>query len=56
MGKDTIDVTAGEEWIARVEVERQAVEILGRSMNVAHDKFNNLEDFTLRIASGPSSR
>ena len=46
MGEDAIDVTAGEEWVARVEVARQVVEILGRRMNVADDKFMTLEDFT----------
>ncbi|KAG5603332.1 hypothetical protein H5410_034702 [Solanum commersonii] len=34
-GMEAIDVTAGEEWVSRVEVARQAVEILGRRMNVA---------------------
>uniref|UniRef100_M1CY66 Uncharacterized protein n=1 Tax=Solanum tuberosum TaxID=4113 RepID=M1CY66_SOLTU len=34
-GEDPIDVTPGEEWIARVETARQAVEILGRRMNKA---------------------
>ncbi|KAG5568075.1 hypothetical protein H5410_064910, partial [Solanum commersonii] len=32
-GEEAIDVTAGEEWVSRVEVARQAVEILGRRMN-----------------------
>ena len=47
MGEDAIDVTAREEWITRVEVVRQAIEILGRRMNVADGKFKTLEDFTL---------
>ncbi|XP_049394675.1 uncharacterized protein LOC125858961 [Solanum stenotomum] len=46
-GEEPIDVTAGEEWVARVEVARQAVEILGRRLNVADGKFKTLEDFTL---------
>ncbi|KAG5586803.1 hypothetical protein H5410_047237 [Solanum commersonii] len=35
LGEEAIDVTAGEEWVARVEVARQAVEILDRRMNMA---------------------
>ena len=46
MAEDTIDITTGEEWVARVEVSRQVVEILGRRMNVADSKFKILEDFT----------
>ena len=46
-GQEAIDVTAGEKWVSRVEVARQAVEILGRCMNVADGKFKTLEDFTL---------
>ncbi|TMW80744.1 hypothetical protein EJD97_015629 [Solanum chilense] len=41
--EDAIDVTTGEEWVARVEVARQAIEILGWRMNVADDKFKTLE-------------
>ncbi|KAG5621215.1 hypothetical protein H5410_006433 [Solanum commersonii] len=37
-GEEPIDVTPGEEWIARVEMARQAVEILGRRLNVADGK------------------
>ncbi|KAH0715262.1 hypothetical protein KY284_008167 [Solanum tuberosum] len=47
LGEEAIDVTTGEEWVARVEVARQDVEILGRCMNVADGKFKTLEDFTL---------
>ena len=47
IGEDAIDVTAGEESVAIVEVARQAVEILGRRMNVTNSKFKTLEDFTL---------
>ncbi|KAG5601957.1 hypothetical protein H5410_033327 [Solanum commersonii] len=36
-GDEAIDVTAGEEWVSRVEVARQAVEILGRRMNYNED-------------------
>ena len=46
-GEDVVDITAGEEWIARVEMARQAVEILGRRLNGADSKFKTLEDFTL---------
>ena len=46
-GEDVTDVSTGEEWVARMEVERQAMEILGRRMNVANIMFKNLEDFTL---------
>uniref|UniRef100_M1B5P3 Uncharacterized protein n=1 Tax=Solanum tuberosum TaxID=4113 RepID=M1B5P3_SOLTU len=46
-GEEPIDVTPGEEWIARVETARQAVEILGRLLNVADGKFKTLEDFIL---------
>uniref|UniRef100_M1AFJ1 Uncharacterized protein n=1 Tax=Solanum tuberosum TaxID=4113 RepID=M1AFJ1_SOLTU len=47
IGEEAIDITAGEEWVARVEVERQFVEILGRHMNMADGKFKTLEDLTL---------
>ena len=47
LGEDSIDVTTGEKWVARVEVARQAMEILGRHMNVADRKFKTLEDLTL---------
>ena len=42
MGEDAIDVTTREEWVERVEVARQAVEILVQCMNVADGKFKNL--------------
>ena len=45
--EDAIDVTAGEEWVARVEVMRQVVEILCPRMNMEDGKFKTLEDFTL---------
>ena len=47
LGEDATDVTAREEWLARVEVARQAVKILGQRMDVVDDKFKTLEDFTL---------
>ncbi|KAG5596785.1 hypothetical protein H5410_038017 [Solanum commersonii] len=37
-GAEPIDVTSADEWIARVEMARQAVEILGRRLNVADGK------------------
>ena len=46
-GQEAINVTAGEEWVTRVEVARQVMETLGRRMNVADGKFKTLEDFTL---------
>lgn len=42
-----VRLDGGEEWIARVEVVRQVVEILGRRMNLVDGKFKTLEDFTL---------
>ena len=48
LGEDVIDISNGEKWVSRMEVARQAVEILGRRMNVADRKFKNLEDFTLK--------
>uniref|UniRef100_M1BKU1 Uncharacterized protein n=1 Tax=Solanum tuberosum TaxID=4113 RepID=M1BKU1_SOLTU len=45
-GEEPIDVTPGEEWIARVEKTRQVVEILGRHLNKVDGKFKT-EDFTL---------
>ncbi|KAG5629178.1 hypothetical protein H5410_000895 [Solanum commersonii] len=32
-GDEAIDITAGEEWVARVEMARQTMEILGRRLN-----------------------
>ncbi|KAK4734083.1 hypothetical protein R3W88_008344 [Solanum pinnatisectum] len=46
-GEEPIDITPGEEWIARVETARQAVEILDRRLNKVDGKFKTLEDFTL---------
>ncbi|KAG5598422.1 hypothetical protein H5410_029792 [Solanum commersonii] len=37
-GEEPIDVTPREEWIARVEMTRQAVEILGWRLNVTDGK------------------
>ncbi|TMW94199.1 hypothetical protein EJD97_010622 [Solanum chilense] len=45
--EDSIDVTAGEEWVTKVEVTRKSVEILGQHMNVKNNKFKTHEDFTL---------
>ncbi|KAG5599132.1 hypothetical protein H5410_030502 [Solanum commersonii] len=41
LGDEAIDVTAEEEWVTWVEVARQAVEILGRRMNVADGNGGN---------------
>ena len=46
-GEEPIDVTPEEEWITRVETERQAMEIFGRSLNVINGKIKTLEDFTI---------
>ncbi|KAG5619677.1 hypothetical protein H5410_004895 [Solanum commersonii] len=37
-GEEAIDITTGGEWVSRVEVARQAVEILSRHMNVVDGK------------------
>ncbi|TMW80960.1 hypothetical protein EJD97_013265 [Solanum chilense] len=47
MSEYAIHVTAGEEWVERMEVARKDVEILGQRKNVAYGTFKNLEDFTL---------
>lgn len=54
IGEDAVDVTAGEEWVARVEMARQAMEILGRRLHRTDNNFKTLEDFAL--VSGPSTR
>ncbi|KAG5597377.1 hypothetical protein H5410_038609 [Solanum commersonii] len=41
LSKEAINVTAGEEWVARVEVARQAVEILGWRMNFVRKLFES---------------
>ncbi|KAG5597979.1 hypothetical protein H5410_039211 [Solanum commersonii] len=55
LDEEAIDVTTGEEWVARVKVARQAVEILGQCMNVADGKFKTLEDFTLEETENSKS-
>lgn len=47
LGEEAIGVTGEKEWVARVEVTRYVVEILGRHMNVDDDKFKTVEDFTI---------
>ena len=32
-GEESVDVTVGPEWIARVEMARQSVEIIGQRLN-----------------------
>ena len=61
LGEDVIDVSTRKEWVARMEVARQAMEILGRRMNVANNMFKNLEEIknilkSWRVASGTSLR
>lgn len=46
-GEDPIYVTPGEEWIPRVQTTKQAMEKLGRHMNVVDNKLKTLEEFTL---------
>ena len=43
VSKDSIDHSAREECVARVEVVRQVVDILGWRMNVADGKFKTFE-------------
>ena len=42
-----VKLDSGEEWIARVETVRRAMEILGQRLNVVDGKFKTLEDFNL---------
>ena len=42
-----MDVTVGQEWIARVEMGRQAVEILGQRLNRTDRNLKILEDYSL---------
>ncbi|KAG5621143.1 hypothetical protein H5410_006361 [Solanum commersonii] len=46
LGEEAIDVTVGEEWVARIEVARQAAEILCRHMNVANGNINSFLKLT----------
>uniref|UniRef100_M1AU52 Uncharacterized protein n=1 Tax=Solanum tuberosum TaxID=4113 RepID=M1AU52_SOLTU len=46
-GEEDIDVTTRKQWVARVEMVRQGIEILGRRLNEVDGKFKTLEDFTL---------
>lgn len=48
LGEENIDVSAGEERVAMVEVTRKIVEILGRHMNLVDEKFKPLEVSLLR--------
>ncbi|KAG5582877.1 hypothetical protein H5410_053504 [Solanum commersonii] len=38
-GEEAIDVTVEEKWVARVEMVRQVVEILGRHLNKVNDNY-----------------
>ena len=42
-----MDVTVGQEWIARVEMGRQAVEILGQRLNRTDRNLKTLEEYSL---------
>ena len=46
LGYDAIDFTTREECVTRGEVARLAIEILGRRMNVADDKFKTMNSIT----------
>uniref|UniRef100_M1DUH7 Uncharacterized protein n=1 Tax=Solanum tuberosum TaxID=4113 RepID=M1DUH7_SOLTU len=46
-GDEVIDITIGKEWVARIEMARQTVELLGRCLNEVDGKFKTLEEFTL---------
>ena len=48
LGEDAIDVTFREEWVAKMEVATQAVEILGRRVNVADDSSRPLRTSPFR--------
>uniref|UniRef100_M1E121 Uncharacterized protein n=1 Tax=Solanum tuberosum TaxID=4113 RepID=M1E121_SOLTU len=47
-GEEPIEVTPGEEWIAKVDIASQAVKILPKRLNEVDSKFKILEDFTLK--------
>ena len=42
-----MDVTVGPEWIARVEMARQAVEIIGQRLNRTDRNLKTLEEYSL---------
>ena len=42
-----MDVTVGPEWIARVEMARQAVEITGQRLNRTDRDLKALEEYSL---------
>ena len=42
-----MDVIVGQEWIARVEMARQAVEIIGQRLNGMDRNLKALEDYSL---------
>ena len=43
----SVDVTVGPEWIARVEMARQAVEIIGQRLNRMDRDLKALEEYSL---------
>ena len=47
IGEEAVDITVGEEWVVRVEVARNVVEILDRRVNASDSKFKTPEDFTV---------
>ena len=42
-----MDVTVGPEWIARVEMARQAIEIIGQRLNRMDRDLKALEEYSL---------
>ena len=46
-GEEPVDVIVGQEWIARVEMVRQAVEIIGQRLNGMDRNLKALEDYSL---------
>ena len=51
LGEDAIDVNFREEWVAKMELATQAVEILGRRVNVADDSSRPLRTSPFRRTS-----
>ena len=46
-GEEPMDVTVGQEWIAKVEMARQAVEIIGQRLNGMDRNLKALEEYSL---------
>ena len=48
-GEEPVDVIVGQEWIARVEMVRQAVEIIGQRLNGTERNLKALEEYSLEV-------